>query len=434
MAEKTGQAPDGAARIVVTDDSLVIRKAIQKMLHGEFDVVLAGDGEAGWNALAADEQVKVLITDIEMPGLDGYGLICRIRAADDPRVRDLPVIAITGAEDEETKARALACGATDFIVKPIDQIQLKARVHAQVRFTQTTRLLAETEAALEDQATTDPLTLLSSRRYFLQRGEQDLAHALRHGEDLTVLRLDIDQLKAIYRQHGDDVVDQVLVWLGKLLVGATRTEDTVARIGGAEFAILAPVTDRAEADVLCQRILAALRAQPFAQGAFAIPITVSLGLASLPDDDAEDIEGLIAIAERRLRYAKADGGDRVATEDRQSAAAALEEVTLASPAEPSGEVPAPAARPARPQPLREIVPPREPMTAASADQGNVVELLSIDRALLMLMNGEAARIEPWLEGLVPRVLPLLEAYNRKTGAGLDAAIADMKARFSKRIL
>uniref|UniRef100_UPI002615A8AF response regulator n=1 Tax=Acidiferrobacter sp. TaxID=1872107 RepID=UPI002615A8AF len=107
-------------RVLVVDDSAVIRQAISKMLKVDFDVAVAADGEAGWETLLQAPDVGVLITDIEMPRLDGYAFICRVRASDDPHIRDLPIIVITGADDDETKTRAFACGATDFITKPLN--------------------------------------------------------------------------------------------------------------------------------------------------------------------------------------------------------------------------------------------------------------------------------------------------------------------------
>ena len=112
------------ARVLVVDDSRVIRKAIGKVLGSEFELTEAEDGEAGWDTLTRDNRTEVVISDIQMPRLDGYGMICRIRAAEDPRLRDIPIIVITGAEDEITKERAYACGANDFILKPIDSAQL----------------------------------------------------------------------------------------------------------------------------------------------------------------------------------------------------------------------------------------------------------------------------------------------------------------------
>ena len=104
-----------------------------------------------------------------------HGLICRIRAHSGKRIREIPIITITGADDEETKTRAYACGATDFIIKPLDAMQLRARVKAHAKLDNTTRQLAQTTTTLEIDGATDPLTHLNSRRYFLQRVEQELA-------------------------------------------------------------------------------------------------------------------------------------------------------------------------------------------------------------------------------------------------------------------
>ena len=80
------------AKVLVVDDSRVMRKAIERVLDSEFDLVEAGDGEDGWEALGKNPDTRVVISDVQMPILDGYGLICRIRAADDPRVSDIPII------------------------------------------------------------------------------------------------------------------------------------------------------------------------------------------------------------------------------------------------------------------------------------------------------------------------------------------------------
>lgn len=130
MAENS--ATMGKPRVLVIDDSRVIRRMITKVLGSEFDTMEASDGAAGWSALAHDSHIDVVITDIQMPQLDGYGLICRIRAVEDPGLRDIPVVVITSAEDEITKERAYACGANDFILKPLDATQLLGCVRAHV--------------------------------------------------------------------------------------------------------------------------------------------------------------------------------------------------------------------------------------------------------------------------------------------------------------
>jgi len=112
------------SRVLVVDDSAVIRKAISRVLDSDYDLLEAIDGEAGWEALKTNQDLGVVISDVQMPKLDGYGMICRIRADNDPKVRDVPVIVITSADDDITRERAYACGANDFILKPIDSDQL----------------------------------------------------------------------------------------------------------------------------------------------------------------------------------------------------------------------------------------------------------------------------------------------------------------------
>lgn len=371
------------------------------MLGGEFDVILAKDGEAGWEALMADGDIKVMITDIEMPRLDGYGLLCRLRAADPDRIRNLPVIAITGAEDQQTKARAYACGATDFITKPLDKLQLLARVHAYVRYDQTARDLLEKTEALEADAIGDPLTGLRSRRYFFQRGEQDLSQAERHGGEVAVLRLDIDDFKRLYGEVGDDGVDALLVRLAQVLNGLARTEDTIARVGGAEFAILAPATNITQAISFGERILTSLRATAFEYASRAIKITVSLGIAAYPQDSATVMDDLLRLAERRMNHAKSEGGDRVAASVLGEAIPEPEEVVLA-PAVAGIEE------------LRET-----PTDVASVAGMAPAALVSIDKALALIARGEIASVLPYLPQLLRDLQPLLalaQAQEKTQGA------------------
>jgi diguanylate cyclase (GGDEF)-like protein len=285
--------------------------AIKKILGADYDLVEVEDGESAWDRIRADSEIQALVTDIEMPKVDGYELICRIRGAAETRLREMPVIAITGAEDEQTKQRAFACGATDFIIKPIDAIQLKARVQAYIRYDQTAREQTEKSLILEDQSIMDSMTGLCSRRYLNQRGDQDLAFSIRRGSDLVLIRLDIDHFKKLYKAHGDDISEDLLTWFAKVLFACARTEDTVARIGGTQFAILASATSIANAAVLCQRLQETLANQPYRHGNITIPITLSMGMASLSQDRRDNFEELLKLAQQRLCHAQSEGGDRV---------------------------------------------------------------------------------------------------------------------------
>jgi diguanylate cyclase (GGDEF)-like protein len=427
-------------RVLIADDSRVVRLAIKKILGADYDLIEVGDGASAWELVRTDAEIQALVTDIEMPNVDGYELICRIRGAEETRLRELPVIAITGAEDEETKQRAFACGATDFIIKPIDAIQLQARVQAYVRYDQNARELTEKSALLEDQAIMDSMTGLCSRRYLIQRGEQDLAFAARRGNDLSLIRVDIDHFKKLYKAHGDDLSEALLTWFAKLFLGTARTEDTVARVGGAQFAILANATGIEAATTLCQRLNETVASQPYRHGNVTIPITLSMGMASLAQDHRDNIEELLKLAQQRLCHAQSEGGDRVCSSilaDMQT----IEEVVAPAVEPPEAilpSLPESIAEPAyvdtitvaeleaivsleaefapsqidEPEavlPFAASVPPgasatmtAEPVPALSGDP------LSIDKALHLLAHGQADALAPFLDALLRKLQPLMD--------------------------
>lgn len=118
--------------VLVADDSRTVRAAIRKYLSSHFEVLEAEDGEAAWALLTENPRVQLVVTDIQMPRLDGYGFICRIRAANDPKLRNYPIVVITSAEDEISRERAYACGANDFILKPLEFSDLVPRLQSQI--------------------------------------------------------------------------------------------------------------------------------------------------------------------------------------------------------------------------------------------------------------------------------------------------------------
>jgi len=115
--------------ILVVDDSRTVRATINKILGTNYNVVQAEDGEDAWDKLLKLQKVSMIISDIMMPKLDGYGLICRIRAATQPEIMSLPIVVITSSEDAITRERAHACGANDFIVKPVNAADLAERAN-----------------------------------------------------------------------------------------------------------------------------------------------------------------------------------------------------------------------------------------------------------------------------------------------------------------
>ena len=363
-------------KILVVDDSRVMRKAIERVLKSEFDLVEAGDGEDGWDALSRNPDIGVVISDVQMPILDGYGLICRIRAADDPRISDVPIVVITGADDETTKERAYACGANEFIVKPIDSIQLLTALHGHTGGEAATTAVA---------GNVDPLTQIANRDNFVRSAQKTLIDVQKSGDMLSLVRLDVDGFDDIRAQFGDDIADQVLIWVSKNLLDKVRKEDIIGQLGRTQFTVLTSSPGRVESAVLCDRIRAAVSAGPFIQEGISVPVTLSIGLATAGHDPAKSIEELIDLASQRVAVARSRGGNQLIAGDSEKTGA-IEETIMEEP--------------------------------------------DIETALEILAGRKNGNFDPYAIDLALRAIPLLEYCNEKFGLEMDRDIALVKAKLA----
>lgn len=229
-----GSEPGTLTRILVVDDSKLMLKSAHKTLGNEFEVITAVDGDDAWKKLEHDPSLQVLFTDLDMPRCDGFELLQRVRQAADPGLQSMPVIIVTGLNDDETvRMRALDLGATDFITKPFTSTDLLARARAHAKYQRITK-------QLQAQSMLDPLTGLASKPEFLERLQQDIAYARRHGQALALVRLEIEDLRGIFLKRGKAVAEQLVVDVSKLIRARIRKEDTAARIGLGGFAIALP--------------------------------------------------------------------------------------------------------------------------------------------------------------------------------------------------
>ena len=375
------------ARVLVIDDSRVMRHAVNRVLSKEFDILEAEDGEAGWEKLVNDASVQVIISDVQMPRLDGYSMICRIRAADESRISGVPIIVMTGADDDITRERAYACGANDFITKPIDSTQLLSCVRSHAQTDPHAPELADSATTLGAASNVDPLTQLNSRRYLLDHSEEILAAAKNKRSTLSIIQLGLDGFAALRTQYGDDIADQVLIWLAKLLQSKVRKDDTVARVGNAEFTLITLSSGRVEAAVLAERLRAEVSAQPFSAGSEKIHITASIGLVTLGHDPGASLEEMLALAHRRLKVAGNNGGDRLCVSDESVQTRGVEETIIEKP--------------------------------------------GLDTALDMLARKDMGSLQPYALQLALSTLPLLEFCNKKFSLELDMEIETLKEKLSQ---
>lgn len=223
-----------STRILFVDDSKVMLKTAAKILKAEFDVVTAVDGNDAWAKLEKDHDIQVLFTDINMPDCDGYELLKFVRTSDDPGLNAMPVILVTGADDDlAARQTALDRGATDFINKKSLGEELLPRARAHARYQRISR-------QLQARSTIDPVTGLANEHGLLDRLEQDIAYARRHEHELALMRIEIDHLVALYEVRGNQVVEPIVIQVADLIRSRIRKEDTAAHIGLGGFAISVP--------------------------------------------------------------------------------------------------------------------------------------------------------------------------------------------------
>lgn len=307
-------------RLLIVDDSKVIRVTARKILRDHFATSEAVDGENAWEILTGETPFALVVSDLTMPNLDGFGLLERIRGFHLPQVRELPVIIITGANDTEaTRQRAREAGATDFISKPFDAVHLLARAQAHAGSHAAKRRFREEITLLEDQSAVDATTGLANESAFMERGYQLLSYAIRHRSSLALLRIEIDEFGDLYREYGDSLTQAVVQTLAQILAATTRQEDTAARIGPARLALLVPAMDHSGVRKIAERIRHEFSMRTFSTGDKRIQATVSIGVCSPDIRRNTRFEELLSAADRRLAHAIAQGGNRIVRKDADTA-------------------------------------------------------------------------------------------------------------------
>ncbi|MCL4809823.1 MAG: diguanylate cyclase [Thermoanaerobaculia bacterium] len=297
----------GIGRILVVDDSTLVRTIVGRILEKEgFDVRTAEDGTDALRLIRA-EPFEAVVSDLSMPGLDGFDLLVAIRALEVPP----EVVFLSGARADDFTAavRALRLGAHDFLTKPPREEDL---IHSVHRAVQTCRLKGENRLlllALERETRTDPLTGAGNRRAFAESLHLELSRSRRYGSSLGLAVLDLDHFKRTNDTWGHAAGDEVLRAFAERARASLRDGDAFFRLGGEEFALLLPCTGVPGALAAAERLLSGLREAPVAFGGALIPVTASAGVTCLEPSDA-GAESLLARADAALYVAKRSGRDR----------------------------------------------------------------------------------------------------------------------------
>jgi two-component system, cell cycle response regulator len=296
-------------RVLIVDDRPASYERVASMLTKEHDVEVETDpNQVVFRA--AEGNYDLLIVSLGLENFDALRLCSQIRSLD--RTRNLPILAITEPDNNARMLRGLEIGVNDFLIRPIEKNELLARARSQVRKRRYTERLRDNVQASIEMAITDALTGLFNRRYMESHLGTLIEQASARGKPLATLVIDIDYFKAINDSHGHDAGDDVLRDFALRIKRSIRGIDLACRYGGEEFVIVMPETDMTVAAMVAERLRRRIAAEPFAiaQGSRRIPVTISIGIAGLRDND-DTPANLLKRADQALYRAKRDGRNRV---------------------------------------------------------------------------------------------------------------------------
>jgi two-component system cell cycle response regulator len=260
----------------------------------------------------------LILLDLQMPELNGFQVMKGLKEIEQDGY--LPVLALTA--QPSFKIAALEAGARDFISKPFDLLEVHKRIHNMLEVRLLYRELAQYSKQQQELALHDPLTGLPNRRLLEDRIATTLQHAARHQHKAAVMYLDLDGFKAINDTHGHACGDEILKLVAGRLVGSSRKEDTVARVGGDEFVIvLGEVSSLADAQEPASKLIEVV-SEPYQVGALTLQLSTSIGIALYPDH-AADVEKLIQMADHALYDAKRGGKNRHCAAQPEAASATI---------------------------------------------------------------------------------------------------------------
>lgn len=285
--------------LIIDDDPAAVALAKARLADEGHEVLCATGGLPGL-AVARRERPDLVLLDIDMPDMSGYD-VCRA-LKNEGELCMVPVIFLSGSSDAKTKVRGLDLGAVDFVTKPFDAFELRARVRAALR---TKRL----QDMLIEYAHVDPLTGLPNRRALMERLEKEWARIQRYGGVVSVVMADIDHFKCVNDTYGHSAGDKVLQAVAAALASQCRDADTPARYGGEELTVLLPECDLAGAAALAERCRQAVQNAAVDVNRQSVSVTASFGVAD--STGMATAEALIAAADACLYAAKAAGRNTV---------------------------------------------------------------------------------------------------------------------------
>ena len=288
-------------RLLLIDDSEDVHVLLRHRMKSEGIEVISADNGFDGLQQALTAQPSIILLDIDMPLMDGFEVLRALK--DNSETSQIPVILLSGSVDTEDKVLGFDLGAVDYICKPFESTELRARVRSALRISELMHMLAH-------RAQIDGLTGLWNRSYFNDRLVAEIGASDRSSMPLSLVLCDLDRFKQLNDQHGHPAGDEALRGFGRLLSDMLRKEDIACRYGGEEFAVLLRMTPAAKAKMVIDRVREGLEAIVWPRHPER-RVTASFGVVDERIVGSTKPELWLEMADRALYRAKNEGRNRV---------------------------------------------------------------------------------------------------------------------------
>ena len=307
MEQVRANAKSRSSSLLVVDDETEPRQALALLLTSAgFRVEQAASAENAEEVLARKETGIVLV-DADMPGVNGFEACRRIR-----KTCGSSVYVILRATKEQLFAQELSVdeGADDFLIEPVTDKEILARVETGRKMKQLQEKLEETNRSLAQLEVSDPLTGAYNKQRIDAEIDREMERARRYGRAVSLLVLDIDGFRQLNEKLGRGAGDRALEEIARIVRLCTRATDSVGRRGGEEFAVVLPETGTEQAVAAAEKIRKVIGQTTIAAGEQTFHVTVSIGVATFQNNNYAAAAELVAAAEKALAGAKAAGRNR----------------------------------------------------------------------------------------------------------------------------